>query len=390
MTSGITRTNNEIEVILNNFGYKLIKTYKKVKNLKGRTRIVIKNSFGYKFDTVFSDLVQNNGNLNFVDNGNPYSIENISKWLKINKKNFKIYGKNNYVNKDTKLNFYCFSCKDVFSMGWNEIRNGQNCAICRGIQVGKKHSLAYLRKDLLKDWSSNNNISPKQITVGSSTSVFWNCKKCGNVYSSSPYKRSIGEGCYYCSGRRVSKSNNLENIYPEISAEWDYDKNYPFTPNDFTWGSGKPAHWICSKCGHKWKTNMIADRTSGEKGCPNCRSSHGEKRIYSYLEKMGMSNGKDFYLEKKFPNCKNERTLPFDFYIPKLNLLIEYNGEQHYKPLKIFGGEKRFFDRLRNDSIKRKFCKKEKIELLEISYLDFDNIEKILSKQINKYTTTLR
>ena len=58
----------------------------------------------------------------------------------------------------------------------------------------------------------------------------------------------------------------------------------------------------------------------------------------------------------------------FDFYLPDYNLCIEYDGEQHFKPLKHFGGEKDLTERQENDKIKTNYCLENKISLLRIRY----------------------
>lgn len=63
--------------------------------------------------------------------------------------------------------------------------------------------------------------------------------------------------------------NSLENEFPDIAKEWDYEKNGSLTPNDVSAHSGKKAWWICPK-GHSY-SSVIASRTGIEKcGCPIC------------------------------------------------------------------------------------------------------------------------
>lgn len=66
--------------------------------------------------------------------------------------------------------------------------------------------------------------------------------------------------------------------------------------------------------------------------------------------------------------CKNKRKLPFDFYIPDLNVCIEYDGIQHFYPVDQFGGENAFQECQLNDSIKNAFCQTSNITLLRIRY----------------------
>ena len=79
-----------------------------------------------------------------------------------------------------------------------------------------------------------------------------------------------------------------------------------------------------------------------------------------------------------FDDCKKKRTLPFDFYIPLLNLLIEYDGAQHFESPEIFGGEEGLQERQENDKIKNDYCSKNGIKLVRIPYTHFDQIETIL------------
>ena len=70
--------------------------------------------------------------------------------------------------------------------------------------------------------------------------------------------------------------------------------------------------------------------------------------------------------------------MSYDFYLPEYNLLIEYQGQQHYEPVEHFGGEEKFRIQQERDKKKRKMAQEKNIELLEISYLDYDKIQNIL------------
>ena len=77
----------------------------------------------------------------------------------------------------------------------------------------------------------------------------------------------------------------------------------------------------------------------------------------------------------------------YDFYLPKHNLLIEYQGIQHEKPIDFSGrGEdfaiKCFENQQEHDNRKREYAKKNNIKLLEIWYYDFENIENILKSHL--------
>lgn len=105
------------------------------------------------------------------------------------------------------------------------------------------------------------------------------------------------------------------------------------------------------------------------KGCPMCRESVGERVISRYLD----DNCLNYVRQKKFKDCKYVSHLPFDFFLPDLNILIEFDGIQHYKPISQFGGEDEFKKTKIKDGIKNKYCLDNKINLIRISYQD--NIE---------------
>ena len=61
----------------------------------------------------------------------------------------------------------------------------------------------------------------------------------------------------------------LQDAFPELSLEWDFDKNKPYTPAGFTASSGKNVYWKCAQYGNSWKAS-ISNRTCQQSGCPVC------------------------------------------------------------------------------------------------------------------------
>jgi hypothetical protein len=113
-------------------------------------------------------------------------------------------------------------------------------------------------------------------------------------------------------------------------------------------------------------------------GCENNKESIGERLVKSYLEQ----NNIKYIREKKFESCKKIRELPFDFYLPEYNTCIEYDGELHYKPILIFGGEETLKRTKTNDRIKTKWCKENNINLIRISYKKKNKIFKVLESNL--------
>ena len=112
--------------------------------------------------------------------------------------------------------------------------------------------------------------------------------------------------------------------------------------------------------------------------CPYCNESKGEKKINEILEKRDI----EFVKQYRFRDCKSKRTLPFDFYLPKYNICIEFDGEQHFKMREFFGGFDGFVKTKIRDTIKNEYCKKNNIKLIRIPYWEFDDIENIIVNEL--------
>lgn len=112
-------------------------------------------------------------------------------------------------------------------------------------------------------------------------------------------------------------------------------------------------------------------------GCPVCSESFGERKVARALEKLRL----DYTREKKFPDCRDKRPLRFDFWVPKLNALVEFDGLQHHKPYKLFGGAEMFAVTQRRDRIKTAYARKKKIRLIRVKYSVRD-VETFLVKKL--------
>lgn len=78
----------------------------------------------------------------------------------------------------------------------------------------------------------------------------------------------------------------------------------------------------CNICGHIWSPK-ICDLKNCNSGCPKCKLSKGEKKIASQLDALGVA----YEREKKFNWSEDRR---YDFYLPDYEVLIEYDGKQHF------------------------------------------------------------
>ncbi|WP_407458002.1 hypothetical protein [Fibrobacter sp.] len=79
-------------------------------------------------------------------------------------------------------------------------------------------------------------------------------------------------------------------------------------------------------------------------------------------------------------NPKELKGLRIDIFIQELNLAIEYQGQQHFEPVKAFGGEEAFKKLKERDALKKQLCKELGIELKYFTYKEKLSIELVESK----------
>ena len=107
--------------------------------------------------------------------------------------------------------------------------------------------------------------------------------------------------------------------------------------------------------------------------CGCASESSGEIKIRQILEKYNINFQKQYRIKNE-----NNEIMIFDFVIfdKNNNILkcIEYNGEQHYKPVEIFGGEEAFEKQKIRDARKTEYCYTHNINLQWIPYFEFDLI----------------
>jgi hypothetical protein len=173
-------------------------------------------------------------------------------------------------------------------------------------KVCKDNCLAILYPQIASEWhpTKNGKLTPYDFTRCSNKKVWWLCNK-GHEWESQINSRTgLSSGCPCCANQKVCIDNCLATVHPEISKEWDYEKNSNITPHDVIGGSNKKRHWKCTK-GHRWVMS------------PNKRYKNNKIVICPYC-----SNNKaciDNCLATMFPNIasewhptKNGESTPYD------------------------------------------------------------------------------
>lgn len=156
---------------------------------------------------------------------------------------------------------------------------GKLCPYCtnKRVLIGY-NDLSTLFPNIAAEWHTEKNvdIDINTIVPGSSKKVSWRCSTCGNIWDTSVRSRTQkGSGCPKCALKKRSETrhnlalkNNGSLNNAEICKSWDYEKNYPLTPNDVTQYSNENVWWRCPICNYSWQAK-ISNRSNG-RGCPNC------------------------------------------------------------------------------------------------------------------------
>lgn len=182
---------------------------------------------------------------------------------------------------------------------------------------------------------------------------------CGHMSEMLPGNIVKGYGCKHCSGNQKRTHKMFLNDFYKCEDSEEYEVLGAYN-------NSNEKIKIKHKCSFEYEVRP-SKFINSNKRCPKCNFSKGEKHIYNFLKK----NNVDFKEQFRFDDCRLKNKLPFDFALfenDELLCLIEYQGEQHFRARDFFGGEEGFIYQQKRDSIKKEYCIKNNIPLIEIPY----------------------
>lgn len=323
------------------------------------------DELGYKYPKN-----NNNRKMYITDLSNPYSIENIKNYIKINNLPMELIS-TEYKGTFSKLQIKYFCCNKIVEISWHSLRKLKQYK-CYDCYYKMEHSKdKMLPKDkVLKEFDKNGYILLEEYK-NTNKSVL--CKnKDGYIGVLSYSNMKMGKIPYYFKKTNSYTINNIKQFLLNNNAE------YEILSNNFN-GYKDELKWKCKICNkefyNSWGNISSRIKNGHNKYCNNCRpKSYNEVLTSEFLN----NNSIEYKEQYIFENCKNIRYLPFDFYIPTQNICIEVDGEQHFKPT-TFGtidqkeSLERFKEQIKRDNIKTNFCKENNIKLIRLSYKDFGN-----------------
>ena len=268
-----------------------------------------------------------------------------------------------YINTETAIAHQCLKDRHEWNAKPGNILHGKGCPKCAGnLQLTNEEYVEQL-KDV------NPNIIALEEYVNAKTAILHQCLLDGYVWKTSPSCTLQGCSCPKCAGN--TKKTHEEYVLELSLKASELEVVEPYI------NSKTPILHRCKIDGYEWKiapSNVL----SGQR-CPKCQESNGERRIRCWLDEHDCS----YIYQKTFSDCKYKKELPFDFYLPDYNVLIEYDGIQHFEAVDFAGkGDAWALEQLKlvqyRDGIKNRYCEHNNIKLLRIPY--FKNIEEELEK----------
>lgn len=288
-------------------------------------------------------------------------------------------------NSHVRINVICDYCGKHYDAAFYNVKKSRQklckdaCSQCKHKKNGEVSLLKNSRDAIEK---ARNMCADKGITLLTTENEFTGvkmtldilCPKHGHQHVNM-WALFYGAGCPACAREHVAKSNTLSKDYVEEYVN-SINGNVLLNKDEYQTRKTHNLNIRCI-CGNIYTTSFECYLT-GVQQCYSCscKESKGEKRIRTFLESKCI----DFVQEKRFEDCKDINTLPFDFYIPDNNLIIEFDGQHHFRHINNMAN---YNTTNKHDEIKNEYCKSHNIDILRIPYWHFDNIEDILKDKFD-------
>ena len=290
------------------------------------------------------------------------------------------YSKVNYINMNTNVIITCPIHGD-FPQEPRYHLEGHGCKLCA---IEKRaNELRMTLEEFIEYSNEVHGIGTYDYSkvnyVNMHTEVIIICPKHGN-FPQTPSNHLNGQGCYLCGlGKRANNRKLTTAEFIEKANKVQGIGRYDYSKVDYV-DAQTEVIIICPNHEIPYEFPQTPNNHLSGHGCSLCNESLGAKKIRLFL----VNNNIEFEREKRFNDCKDKRTLPFDFYLPFYNLCIEYDGKQHFEPYSFKSKNeseikklKKFETIQKHDQIKNNYCKEKGINLLRIKY--DENVEEKLT-----------
>lgn len=286
-----------------------------------------------------------------------YPLNNETVDLKLINRSIKRIGE--YTNNKEYLKFQCLrdDCEYVWEANAGSvIAAGRGCPKCGG--------KIPLTNEIVDDRIKNTNLIRLDDVGKSNKKINWKCTLDNYQWKATPNKAlNKGTGCPSCANNAKLSNEIIDQRLIFLN------KNIKRVEN-FISGGHKKILFQCqlAECKHKWLVSPISLLNTNI-GCPVCNTpGKNEKLLLKILKNNKIAFEYHFYLKKLI---QIETKIFVDFYIPDANLIIELNGDQHYKPCRFQSMSKEaaelaFCRQVKRDNYLNNLCEKNNIDILWI------------------------
>lgn len=292
---------------------------------------------------------------------------------------------------------YWFDC-DICSHSFEKILNnvtgkeGRWCPYCANQKLCEEEcevcfnkSFASFDKDKVRCWDSEKNVlKPRNVFKRTGKKFWFNCEKCFHSFEASLDSFSgKGSWCPYCGSARMCLLDCDSCFNKSFASHYRskfWSKKNNCSPREIFKQTNRKYVFDCENCEKEFSASP--NNVVGERWCPFCCESKGERKVSEELEKKGII----YRREKKFRGLKNKRFLRYDFYfvLEGKKCVVEYDGEQHFRENTAWTKRISFESQKKNDLIKTQFCYDKGISLLRIPHTYSKKIPDVLNKFIGK------
>ena len=290
-----------------------------------------------------------------------------------------------YKNNSTDINFKCNDCGNEITISPSKLLTRKiGCREC------SKSVLARPFDEFIKIFNKKRGdkitlLTPEEEYKNEDSLISARCNVCGNEYKQCARNLMFSKySCKKCASKEASKDIGVckpmtkeefikKSVLAHPGEEYDYSK-VVYVNHD------TPVNIYCPK--HKlsfWQKPRVHYAGSRCKLCAK-DISKPELIIINWLN----SNNIKFEYEHNFDDLRDKALLSYDFYLPEQNILIEYNGKQHYSQKAFNKTWKDFLTQKHHDWLKRRYAEKNGYKLIIIPYWEFDNINNIMEQTIIK------
>jgi len=282
----------------------------------------------------------------------------------------------NYINYTTDLLLHCNICNYEWSSKPKNILRRTDCPNC--VRIKKSTT----ENDFIKKLNEihSNNLSLIDNFINYNIKVTIKCNICNHIWKVKPSHLIHSKStCPICTNK-IKHQNQIKSHEQFLLDVFRIHKDSLIIIDNYINAKTK-IKIKCKICNSIW--DAIPYSILQGVGCPTCKQSKGENRIENYLIKHKITYIKQYC----FNNCKYKQRLFFDFAIfenNELKCLLEFDGLQHFKPIKYFGGIETFKINKKRDEIKNNYCLENNIKLLRIPYNNINNIDEKLKNYLKE------